>query len=83
MMRVDEKATTLARERHAVGIKTLRELFDPHRIRLNRAETSIQHGNARPVRLRPGVPPMRDADHQARHRKRKTARASRKRNRST
>jgi hypothetical protein len=34
-----------------------------------------------PIRLHPNTPPLRDAEHQARHRKRKAARAARKRNR--
>jgi len=41
----------------------------------------LQDGSARPVRLKPGVPVMRDREHQARHRKRKAARAARRRNR--
>lgn len=38
-------------------------------------------GRGRPFRMRPGVPPIRDAFHQARHRRNKAARAARKANR--
>jgi CHAD domain-containing protein len=35
-----------------------------------------------PVRTRPNTPPVRDLEHRRKHRLRKTARASRKRNRA-
>lgn len=38
-------------------------------------------GRGKPFRMRPGVPPIRDAFHQARHRRNKAARRSRKANR--
>lgn len=37
--------------------------------------------DTRPVRIKPGCPPVRDAEHRAKHRKRKAARAARKVNR--
>lgn len=40
-----------------------------------------QGGNGKPVRLRPGTPPLRDAEHARKHAARKRARASRRRNR--
>jgi hypothetical protein len=38
-------------------------------------------GRGRPVRLKAGCPPVRDAEHQAKHRARKRAHESRRRNR--
>ena len=38
-------------------------------------------GRGRPVRLKAGCPPIRDAEHQRKHRLRKIANASRRRNR--
>ena len=37
--------------------------------------------DTRPVRIKPGCPPVRDAEHARKHRKRKAARAARKVNR--
>lgn len=45
------------------------------------AEFGDPSGHGRPFRMRPGVPPIRDAFHQARHRRNKAARAARKANR--
>jgi hypothetical protein len=39
-------------------------------------------GRGKPVRLKAGCPPIRDAEHQRKHRLRTIARASRRRNRS-
>jgi hypothetical protein len=78
-MHVDERRTARARERHQRGVDRLNELFAAHPFLL--LANSHQNGSGRPVRLKPGCPPVRDAEHQAKHRKRKAARASRKRNR--
>lgn len=79
VMQVDEKATARARGRQKRGLERLRALFRATPAKI--ASAGLQHGNARPARLGPGVPPVRDAEHQAKHRRRKAARAARKRNR--
>lgn len=79
-MRLNKRATAAARKRQASGIKRLREAFAVTPAKL--AAAGLQHGNAEPVRLRPGVPTIRDAEHAAKHRRRKAVRASRKRNRA-
>ena len=78
-MRLDKAATKHARRRHAAGVLRLNKVFGASAALL--AASGLQHGNARPVRLRPGVPPVRDAEHQEKHRRRKRARVSRRRNR--
>lgn len=78
-MVVNEKLTKSARASHQAGIEQMDELFG--RDESIMPFVGIQHGNARPIRLRPGVPPVRDAEHQAKHRKRKAQRAARRRNR--
>jgi hypothetical protein len=45
------------------------------------AEVGEPGGRGRPVRTHPGTPPVRDADHQRRHRLRKISHESRRRNR--
>lgn len=79
-MRVDKRATAAARKAHEAGVARLRELFGATPARLMSA--GLQHGHTKLYRRRPHVPPMRDAEHQAKHRKRKAARKARKRNRS-
>ena len=67
-------------KRHAEGVKRLNETFGWSEAMAD--HVGLQHGKTKPIRLRPGVPPRRDAYHQRRHRKRKLARAARKANRS-
>jgi hypothetical protein len=69
------------RARHRAGEKALTELFDGPRRGYMFGVSSLQTGRATPVRLHPNTPPLRDVEHQAKHRKRKAARAARKRNR--
>jgi hypothetical protein len=78
-VKVDTRKTKAARSRHEAGIKSLDKLFAVSPARL--ATAGLQHGNAKPVRLKPGTPPVRDDEHKARRHRRKIARASRKRNR--
>jgi hypothetical protein len=79
--RVDAKATKDARERHARGVAYLDWLFllTPLGKRLLSDKFT---GRPRPVRLRPGTPPLRpDTAARARRRRRKLAHAARRRNR--
>lgn len=48
---------------------------------LRAADVGDPSGRGTPVRLKPGTPPVRDAEHQAKHRRRKAQRAARRRNR--
>jgi hypothetical protein len=78
-MKVDEKATQRARKRQDEGVFRLWGVFG-----YSPAKTigsSVQHGNTKLYRRKPGVKVLRDREHEAKHRKRKAARASRIRNR--
>lgn len=83
-MQVNKNATRLARRRHNAGVKRLREIFEKASPALYAMSVRgwPQSVRQQPVRLRPNVPPVRDAEHQAKHRKRKAARASTRRNRA-
>lgn len=74
-----KRSTKEVREAHIAGTRRLLEAFRADRLRISMA--GLQHGRATPVRLRPNVPPLRSPEYQAKHRKRKAARAARKRNR--
>lgn len=77
-MRVDKKATTQARSRQAKGVERLRKAFawSPA------VYDTVQHGDLRPYRRKPGVPPMRpDLELRRKRRRRKIAHESRRRNR--
>lgn len=80
---VDKAATKAARKAQREGIARLNDAFDVTPVRLTLAQGDKFTGRPRPVRLRPGVPPLRpDPDARARRRKRKAAHESRRRNRS-
>ena len=78
-MKVNERLTKIARERHDYGIAILNNLFrwSTDVIRL----TGLQTGRAKPIRLHPNTPPVRDREHQRKHRLRKISNESRRRNR--
>jgi hypothetical protein len=78
-MRIDEQATLEARVQNEIALARLDLAFGitpADRINAWRVPT-----DTRPVRLKAGCPPVRDAEHRAKHRKRKAARAARRRNR--
>lgn len=62
-------------------MKAIAALFDGPRRMYLYGGSDLQTGRATPVRLHPHTPPVRDAEHQAKHKKRKAVRAARKRNR--
>lgn len=78
-MKVDAVATKAARKRHEAGVARLRDLFGGESLIRYLGRNHIS--DTRAVRLHPNTPPVRDAEHQRKHRLRKLARASRKRNR--
>lgn len=82
MLRIVEGANRKrVRARHESGSKLLDLLFDgPGRAYFTYL-AGDQTGGGKPVRLRAGTPPVRDDEHQARHRKRRISNASRRRNR--
>jgi hypothetical protein len=78
-VKIDTRKTKAAVVAHKAGVKMLDKLFAATPARLS--ASGLQHGNAKPVRLHPGTPPVRDAEHKARRRRRKIANESRRRNR--
>jgi len=67
------------RAQHEAGIKALKELFrwTPAMI----GTIGLHSGRAKPVRLHPNTPPVRDAEHKRKHKLRKISNESRRRNR--
>lgn len=83
-MRLDVKKTADARARHNAGVRRLRALLVSGwrgQLMAEFVRGTDQSGRGRPVRTRPGTPPIRDAYHQAKHKRRKAAKAARRRNR--
>jgi hypothetical protein len=78
--RIANRSVSRTRSLHKRGVKELAALFDGPR-RLYYDGSDLQGGRGKPVRLKANTPPVRDAEHQAKHRKRKAARAARKKNR--
>jgi hypothetical protein len=78
-MIINEKQTKIIRARHERGIEQLKALFrwTPAMV----GAIGLHSGRGTPVRLHPNTPPMRDAEHQRKHRLRKISNASRRRNR--
>lgn len=81
---IDKKATKIARGRQQRGIDTLSSLFavsTPKVMRAIMGGSGSQSGRGTPVRMRNGCPPVRDQEHQRKHKRRKISKASRRRNR--
>jgi hypothetical protein len=80
-VRVDAKRTKLARQAHERGVAALHIFFQADEASLATAGDT-QNGRPRPLRMRPGVPPLRpDKQYRLKRRRRKLAHESRRRNR--
>lgn len=81
---VDKKATKIARARQQRGIDRVAALFavpTPKVMRAIAGGSGDQSGRGTPVRMRPNTPPVRDPEHQRKHKLRKISNRSRCRNR--
>lgn len=81
---VDKKATKIARARQQRGIDEIASLFavpTPKVMRAILGGSGDQSGRGTPVRMRAGCPPVRDREHQRKHKLRKIRNESRRRNR--
>lgn len=78
-MKVDKAKTKAAQKLQEDGTFRLWQAFrySPATV----AGSNIQHGHTKLFRRKPGVKVLRDREHEAKHRRRKAARAARKRNR--
>jgi len=72
-MRLTVKAI---RAQHEAGVAALNRLFG-----FVPDVSGLQHGRAKPVRLHPNTPPVRDAEHKRKHRLRKISNESKRGNR--
>jgi hypothetical protein len=88
---INQKATKIARAKQRRGIAKLAAAFGlheredpPFKVReviIRGMQFGDSTGRGTPVRLHPNTPPVRDAEHQAKHKKRKIVNASRRKNR--